>query len=92
MYRKDRAVVVPLPEARIEFDSPAQRRAVREVLANCSSPECAIIEDTSNRIVVRLLSGSGSDALKLANRIYERAHPAAASVRFIQFVPKPDVR
>jgi hypothetical protein len=92
VYRKDRAVVVPLPEARIEFDSPAQRRAVREMLDNCPSTECAIIEDTSDRIVVRPLSGSGSDALKLANEIYERAHPAAASVRFIQFVPKPDVR
>jgi hypothetical protein len=28
----------------------------------------------------------------MANQIYERAHPAAASVRFIQFVPRPALR
>jgi hypothetical protein len=88
VYKRQRAVIVPLPEIRIELDNPKQRRAVMDVLTERAS-EHAITEDTDDQMVLRPTSGSGDDALKLANDIYEQAHPAAASVRFIQFVPKP---
>jgi hypothetical protein len=90
VYKRERAVIVALPEVRIEFDNPDQRRAVMNVLAESRSQH-TIAEDTDDWIVVHPASGSGDDALKLANDIYERAHPAAASVRFVQFVPKPTV-
>ncbi|WP_258187292.1 hypothetical protein [Variovorax sp. WS11] len=35
-------------------------------------------------------SGRSTDALKAANEIYEQAHPAASSVRFLQFLARPD--
>jgi hypothetical protein len=89
VYKRDRAVVVAMPEVRVEFDTPAQRRTILQVLAKIRSPSHEIVTNTDDRIVIRPTSGRGDDALHIANEIYERAHPAAASVRFIQFVPRP---
>jgi hypothetical protein len=89
VYRRDRAVVVALPEVRVEFDDPTQRRAVMDMIAE-RPQDVNIEEDSQDRLVLRPSSGKGDDALRMANEIYERAHPAAASVRFVQFVPKPE--
>jgi hypothetical protein len=92
VYRRNRAMIVALPEVRIEVDNAKQRRAVMDLLADTKAPRHTITENTDERIVVKPASGNGDDALLIANEIYERAHPAAASVRFIQFVPKPSLR
>jgi hypothetical protein len=92
VYRRNRALIVALPEVRIEFDNPKQRREVMDALTKSQLPRHTITEDSEERIVVKPVSGKGDDALRIANEIYERAHPAAASVRFIQFVPKPSLR
>lgn len=92
VYKHERAVIVALPEVRIELDDPDQRRAVLDVLARRGSPRHTIVEETDEWIVVRPESGNGNDALTIANEVYEQAHPAAASVRFLQFVPKPGGR
>jgi hypothetical protein len=84
--------MVPLPEVRVEFDSAEQRKAVLRLLAEGDLPQHTIKENSDERIVVAPASGLGDDALKIANEIYERASPAAASARFIQIVPKPAVR
>ena len=91
VYKRERAMLVPMPEARIEFDNPEQRHAVLNLLAELELPPHTIAEETDDWIVVRATSGDGKDAMTIANRIYERAHPAASSVRFLQFVPKPGV-
>ncbi|GFG52558.1 hypothetical protein CQY20_09275 [Mycolicibacterium agri] len=88
VYRKDRAVMVPLPEVRVEFDTPAQHQAVLDTLTHRDTPPHKIVQETDYAMVVQPTSGSGDDAVTLANEIYERAHPAAASARFVQFVPK----
>jgi hypothetical protein len=88
VYRRDKAVVVAMPEVRVEFDTPAQRRKVMKFLSPNAS-DVSVTEDTSDRLVLRPVSGHGEDALNLANLIQEHAKPAAASVRFVQFVPKP---
>ena len=92
VYRHNRAVMVALPEVRVEFDTPAQRRAVLDVLAESQTVPHNISDSTDDGLIVRPASGNGDDALRIANEIYERARPAAASVRFIQFVPRPSVR
>lgn len=92
VYRHDRAMVVPLPEVRVEFDTPQQRRSVMELLKGSQLPPHDVAESSEDRLVVRPTSGDGDDALTLANTIYERARPAASSVRFVQFVPKPSLR
>jgi len=92
VYRRDRVLIVALPEVRIELDNPKQHRAVIDALSKGPIPRHTITEDTEERIVVKPASGNGDDALRIANEIYERARPAAASVRFIQVVPKPSLR
>jgi hypothetical protein len=92
VYRRDRVLIVALPEVRIELDNPGQHRAVIDALNKGPIPRHTITDDTEERIVVKPASGNGDDALRIANEISERAHPAAASVRFIQFVPKPSLR
>ena len=89
VYKRDRAVVVALPECRIEVDNAKQHKAVLAALADKGAPPHTIVEKTEHQIIVRPRSGNGDDALKLANYIYEHAKPAAASVRFVQVVPKP---
>jgi hypothetical protein len=91
VYKRERAIVVALPEVRIEFDDARQRRAVKTCLSRGDGPKHVVVEETNEWIVVRPLSGNGKDALAIANDVYEKAHPAASSVRFLQFVPKPGV-
>lgn len=88
VYRRDKAVIVAMPEVRVEFDTPDQRGRVMSLLSPNAS-DVSFTEDTADRLVLRPVSGHGEDALNLANRIQERAKPAAVSVRFVQFVPKP---
>jgi hypothetical protein len=88
VYMRNGAVVVAMPEVRVEFDNPDERDKVIDLLAPTVA-DVALTEDTSQRLVLRPTSGSGEDALHLANRIQELANPAAVSVRFVQFVPKP---
>ncbi len=89
VYRRKNAVMVALPEVRVEFDTAEQRRAVMDVLAESEALPHNVSQDTEDFLTVRPQSGSGVDALKLANDIHERGNDADASVRFIQFVPKP---
>jgi hypothetical protein len=87
VYRHAATVLVALPEIRVEFDSAKQRKAVKDAIP--SAPYDVVVSDESTRgLVLRPTSGSSDDTLAVANYIYERAHPAAASVRFVQFVPK----
>ena len=91
VFRHDQALLVALPEVRVEYDDLTQRNAVKKLLAS-DFHGAAISEETDERLTVKLLSGDARDALKMANEIYELAHPAASSVRFVQFIPKPGVK
>ncbi len=92
VYRNDQAVMVALPEVRVEFDSAEEQQSVMDALAAKDAVPHKISQSTDYGMVVQPLSGKGEDALKLANDIQERAHPAAASVHFVQFVPRRDLR
>jgi hypothetical protein len=91
VYRRERSVLVALPEIRVEYDNATQRAAVKAALPQAPC-EAEVSEESADGLVLRPASGRSDDALALANYIYEAAHPAAASVRFVQFVPKPDVQ
>jgi hypothetical protein len=92
VYRFERALVVALPEVRVEFDGAEQRQAVLRLLAEGKLPQHTLSENSDDRIVLVPLSGRGDDALSIANEIYERAHPASSSPRLLQVVPKPAAR
>jgi hypothetical protein len=91
VFRRDEAVLVALPEVRVEYDDPTQRKAVKTLLAS-DFQDVSISEETDDRLILKPASGDARDALKLANDIFEHAHPAASSVRFVQFMPKPGVK
>lgn len=91
VFRHDKAVLVALPEVRVEYDDLTQRNAVKKLLAR-DFHNAAISEETEDRLIVKPRSGDARDALTMANEIYEQAHPAASSVRFVQFIPKPGVK
>jgi hypothetical protein len=88
VFRRDRAILVALPEVRVEFDDAKERKAVKALLAG-KADGVSVTQDDSDLLVLRPSSGDADDALTLANQIHEDAGPAASSVRFIQFVPKP---
>jgi len=90
VYRRDRSVLVPLPEIRVEYDNAKQRAAVKAAIPRAPC-EAEVFDESPDGLVLRPTSGRSDDALALANYIYEHARPAAASVRFVQFVPKPEV-
>src|SRR6188508_1401530 len=91
VYRRDRSVLVPLPEIRVEYDNARQRAAVKAAIPQAPC-EAEVTDESANGLVLRPTSGRSDDALTLANYIYEQAHPAAATVRFVQFVPRADVQ
>jgi hypothetical protein len=92
VYRRNRAIMVALPEVRVEFDRPEQRKGVLKFLADHKVPPHSITDQSDDRLVIKPASGRGEDALTIANAIYEGAHPASSSVRFLQFVPKPTLK
>jgi hypothetical protein len=91
VFRRGAALMVALPEVRVEMDDPLQRHAVDELLAD-PAHGMLIKEEGAGRLVLTPASGSAADALRMANKIYEEAHPASSSVRFLQFTPRPDGR
>jgi len=90
VYRSGDAFVVLMPEVRVELEGDQHAAALEAVDASKVAAE--VTDNTPERLSLRPQSGSGEDALELANFIYERAHPAASSVRMLQIVPKRSVR
>ena len=86
VYRSGAALVVPMPEVRVELEGDQRQAALAAVEASRVAAD--VTETTPERLSLRPRSGSGDDALDLANFIYEHARPAAASVRMLQVVPK----
>jgi hypothetical protein len=91
VYRRDRSILVPLAEIRVEYDNAKQRAAVKAAIPKAPC-EAEVSDESADGLMLRPTSGRSEDALALANYIFEKAHPAAASVRFVQFVPKMTVQ
>jgi hypothetical protein len=89
VYRSGTSFVVLMPEVRVELDAGQDSAAREAVLASTVASD--VTDSTPERISLRPQSGSAEDALDLANFIYERARPAASSVRMLHVVPKSDV-
>jgi hypothetical protein len=90
VYRSGSALVVLMPEVRVELEGDQRAAALEAIRA--SDVAADVTDDTPDRLSLRPQSGSAEDALDLANFIYERAKPAASSARMVQVVPKRDVK
>jgi hypothetical protein len=91
VYRAgDDALVVVLPEVRIEADDDAQAARVRGLVA--AEPASEIVGETGHRLIARPGSGRGLDALRLANRVTETIRPKVAQARLLRVLPRPGPR
>ncbi len=88
VYRVGPALVVLMPEVRVELDADQHTAALKALKASRVAAD--ITDDTPERLSLRPQSGSAEDALDLANFIFERARPAAVTVRMLQVIPRPD--
>src|SRR5262245_58952423 len=74
VYRYGSALVVLMPEVRVELEDDQHAAALGAVQS--STVPAQITDDTPERLSLRPRSGKGEDALDLANFIYEKARPA----------------
>jgi hypothetical protein len=89
VYRSEEgALVVVLPEVRVEVADEAQAAEVRDYLSTMDL-DSEVIRDTGEQFVVRPASNRGVDALDLANRIEEKMHLPMSQARFLRVVPRP---
>jgi hypothetical protein len=87
IYKVGNAITLPLAEVRVKLGTGQRKAALEAVKA--ASIKTEIAESTNERLVLRPISGSGEDALELANFIYERARPASSAASMVQIVPRP---
>ena len=89
VYRCADAVLVALPEVRVEESRPDRLRLLHAWLdARGSSIE--VSEPESGRITLRPASGDAEEALAIANALQEEITPELAEARFIRSVESPD--
>jgi len=88
VFRSHGAVLVVLPEVRVEESRGAKQKHLADWLA--SRARDALIESRNeDRMVLRPASGYGGDALTLANQLAEQVGPEMAQARFLRVTQRP---
>jgi hypothetical protein len=89
VFRAGGAVIVVLPEVRVEESRPgAKQKHLADWLAS-HSHEAVVKSRDQERLVLEPASGYGGDALKLANKLAEQVGPQMAQARFLRITPGP---
>ena len=88
VYQHEGSRLVILPEVRAEDARKGSRVRLRKWI---EAQKCGvkIVKERGDQVVLQPTSGSGSDALDLANRIHEELAPEMVQVRMIRVVRKP---
>jgi hypothetical protein len=86
VFRHDDALLVVLPEVRVETEDPGTAAALRSAVDTWTS-KVDMEQPTPGRYVLRPASHRGEDALDLANFVSETVKPEAAQARFVRVVP-----
>lgn len=86
VYRAEGALVVVLPEVRLEGEDESR---LAELVNAVSGAHVA--EHTQGRVVAVPDSGRGEDALAIANELAESPETELAQARFLRVVPRPDL-
>ena len=89
VFRQGGAVMVALPEIRIEDKGAAKLAAARKFAAGKIQANTGAAE---GRSTLQLLSKDGGDAVTLAKELVEHCHLTSVSPRFLRVVPGPVVR
>jgi hypothetical protein len=85
VFRSDGAMMIALPEIRVEEPSRNGQRAVRRWLRD-HGDVMQVVEDAGEKIVLKPTSGRGIDAINLANDLIEKIGPELAQPRFLRVV------
>ena len=85
MFRAQGAILVALPEVRVEESSTQRQRALHRWIRQ-HGDEAELIEDNGAKILLRPTSGHGADAIALANHLTEQVGPEMAQARFLRVV------
>lgn len=89
VFRCQGAILIVLPEVRVEESRAGgpQRKLVEWLEGHTN--EVSVESDEDGRTTLRPRSGSGGDALQIANALAEKVEPELAQARFLRIVPRP---
>ena len=87
VFTVDDAKLVVMPEVRVEVDNAAQDKRMKQLLRGRQD---VTVEEHDGQY--NLMVGSSSDALDLANEIWETVKPAVSHPRFVRITRRPDTR
>jgi hypothetical protein len=90
VYKAAGARIAVLPEVRVELSGKKQHPALRAAI-KASGIDATVEPTGGDSFVLRPRSGSGADALSLANFVHEHVHPPMVQARFLRILPKPTV-
>jgi len=85
VFRAEGAILIALPEVRVEEPSRQGQRALRRWLRE-HGDLAQVVEDAGEKIVLKPTSGRGLDAITLANQLTEQIGPEMAQPRFLRVV------
>jgi hypothetical protein len=85
VFQSEGALLIALPEVRVEESSSQRRRALLRWIRE-HGDVAQVVEDNGERIVLRPTSGQGADAITLANQLSEQIGPELAQPRFLRVV------
>jgi hypothetical protein len=84
-FRAEGAILIALPEVRVEESSAQRQRALHRWIRQ-HGDEAQLVEDNGEKILLRPTSGHGVDAISLANHLTEQIGPEMAQTRFLRVV------
>jgi hypothetical protein len=88
VFRSHGAVIVALPEVRVEETRGPKQKRLADWLAS-HTDDAVVKSRREDQLVLEPASGYGGDALALANRLTEQVGPEMAQVRFLRVTPRP---
>jgi hypothetical protein len=89
VFRSHGAIVVALPEVRVEESRKTHRAHLQKWLED-HGDDVTVVSRDGVRVVLKPVSGSGEDALMIANDLAEKVGPEMAQARFIRVTPRPN--
>jgi hypothetical protein len=89
VFRSHGAILVALPEVRIEESRVSKWEKLNNWLDK-HRDDVTILSRDDDRLVLSPVSGSGADALTIANDLTEEIGPEMAQARFIRVTPRPN--
>ena len=85
VFRAEGAILIALPEVRVEESSAQRQRALHRWIRQ-HGDEAELVEDNGAQILLRPTSGHGVDAIALANHLTEQIAPEMAQPRFLRVI------